>query len=202
MTRYKPKDYYFDQAKAKGYRARSIFKLEEIDRSLNLIKPDSLILDLGCAPGSWLQYVAQKIGKNGAALGVDLSPVKDKIHDRIKIVVDDCTSLSREKIADYMKDFVKDFSQFDVVLSDMAPKTSGIKHVDQTRSLDLANAALDIAEEFLKPKGHVVIKVFGSGEVNDLVLRMKKIFHSVKQMRPKSIRAPSKELYVVGLHKK
>lgn len=202
MTRWNPKDHYFEKAKAQGFKARSIFKLEEIDQSLKLIKPDSIILDLGSAPGSWLQYVANKLGPKGAALGVDLTAIKDKIHDRVKTVVDDCFLLTDEKIRSYMADLVTDFKQFDVILSDMAPKTSGIKHVDQTRSLQLAEKALSIAEPFLKPGGHVVIKVFGSGEVSGLIARMKELFKNVKQMRPKSVRAPSKEFYVVGIHKK
>lgn len=202
MSRYVQKDLYFEKAKKEGFKARSVFKLEEIDQSLKLIKPDSIILDLGSAPGSWLQYVAKKLGKNGAALGVDLTPIKDKLHPRIKTVVDDCFLLTPEKVREMMSDLVENFTQFDVILSDMAPKTSGIKHVDQTRSLNLASAALDLSETLLKPSGHVVIKIFSSGDVNELIARMKTLFKTVRQMRPKSVRAPSKEFYVVGLHKK
>ncbi|HXW53297.1 MAG TPA: RlmE family RNA methyltransferase [Myxococcota bacterium] len=202
MTRYNPKDHYFEKAKILGFKARSVFKLEEIDQSLKLIKEDFVVLDLGCAPGSWLQYLGKKLGKNGAALGVDLSPVKEKIHPKIKTVVDDCFALSREKLDALMTDLVPNFTKFDVILSDMAPKTSGIKHVDQIRSLDLAHRALDLAEEFLKTGGHVVIKVFASKEASELVQRMKQLFTTVKQMRPKSVRAPSKEFYVVGMQKK
>ena len=104
MTRFIPKDHYFDKAKAQGFKARSIFKLEEIDASLRLFKQDAIVLDLGCAPGSWLQYVAKKIGKNGAALGVDLTPVPEKLHERIKTVVDDCFKLTKEKIRDYLQE--------------------------------------------------------------------------------------------------
>jgi 23S rRNA (uridine2552-2'-O)-methyltransferase len=201
MKPYNPKDHYFEKAKAQGFKARSVFKLEEIDQSLKLIKSDSIILDLGSAPGSWLQYVAKKL-KQGAALGVDLSPITDISHPRVKTVVEDCFKLSREKIENYMTSLVSDFKYFDLILSDMAPKTSGIKHVDQIRSLDLAHQALNLAEDFLKPSGTVVIKVFNSGDVPELIARMKKLFTTVKQMRPKSIRAPSKEFYVVGINKK
>lgn len=202
MSRFVPKDHYFEKAKAQGFVARSIFKLEEIDKSNKLIKPDSVVLDLGCAPGSWLQYVAKKIGKKGAALGIDLSPVNEKFHSRIKTVVDDCLKLTDDTVRAHMMTLVEDFDHFDVVLSDMAPKTSGIKHVDQIRSLELANMALSIAERFLKQGGHVVIKVFGGGEVNELIARMKQLFSTVKQVRPKSVRSVSKEFYVVGIAKK
>jgi 23S rRNA (uridine2552-2'-O)-methyltransferase len=200
MKRYNPKDHFFEKAKAQGFKARSIFKLEEIDQSLGLIKSDSIILDLGSAPGSWLQYLAKKL-KQGAALGVDLSPITDIHHPRIKTVVDDCFLLTREKIEDHMASLVNNFCYFDLILSDMAPKTSGIKHVDQIRSFNLANLALTLAEELLKPKGAVIIKVFGGGDVPELIARMKKLFTNVKQMRPKSVRAVSKEFYVVGLEK-
>ncbi len=202
MGKFNTKDYYFDKAKAGGFKARSIFKLEEIDASIKIIKADSIILDLGCAPGSWLQYVAQKLGPGGAALGVDLTEVKDKIHKNIKTVQEDCFALTPEKISSLMADLVENFSAFDIVLSDMAPKTTGIKHVDQIRSLNLAEQAFHMAELFLKQGGHVVIKVFGGGEVSRLIGEMKKKFKIVRQMRPKSIRSVSKEFYVVGLHKK
>jgi 23S rRNA (uridine2552-2'-O)-methyltransferase len=202
MNRFNPKDHYFEKAKAQGFKARSVFKLEEIDQNLKLIKPDHIILDLGCAPGSWLQYVATVISNKGAVLGVDLSKVVGLKHPRIKTVVDDCFLLTDEKIKEHLNDLVPNFTHFDVVLSDMAPKTSGIKHADQIRSFNLAEKALDLAEKFLRPGGHVVIKVFGQKEVEDLLLRMKTLFKVTKSMRPKSVRAPSKELYVVGMGKK
>ena len=202
MTRFIPKDHYFEKAKAQGFKARSIFKLEEIDASLRLIKSDSIVLDLGCAPGSWLQYLAKRLGKKGAALGVDITPINEKFHDRIKTVADDCFKLTKESTTEYLAELCPNFVGLDVVLSDMAPKTSGIKHVDQVRSIELAQKALSLAEQLLKPGGHVVIKVFASGEVDELLAKMKAMFKTVKQMRPKSIRAPSKEFYVVGLHRK
>jgi 23S rRNA (uridine2552-2'-O)-methyltransferase len=198
MTNFNTRDYYFEKAKAQGFKARSVYKLSEIDESLKIIKPDSQILDLGCSPGSWLQYVATKIGPKGRALGVDLTPVLDSFHPNIKTIEGDCFELSRPRIEKYMGEN----AFFDLVLSDMAPKTTGIKHVDQIRSLALADQALELALAWLKPSGHVVIKVFNSAEVSELIGRMKKEFKVVKQMRPKSIRSVSKEFYVVGLAKK
>ncbi|HXW59977.1 MAG TPA: RlmE family RNA methyltransferase [Myxococcota bacterium] len=198
MSRFITKDHYFIKAKSQGFKARSVFKLSEIDESLKLFKKDSKVLDLGCAPGSWLQYVASKIGPKGLALGVDLTPVTESFHPSIKTVVDDCFLLDHTKIAMHLGQETR----FDVVLSDMAPKTTGIKHVDQIRSFDLAETALNIAEPVLKKGGHVVIKVFAGAEVSLLIARMKRLFSVVKQMRPKSVRAPSKEFYVVGLNKK
>lgn len=198
MTNFITRDYYFEKAKAQGFKARSVYKLSEIDQSLKIIKADSLILDLGCAPGSWLQYIATKIGPKGRALGVDLTPVKESFHANIKTIEQDCFELS----ADMISEVIGPHKNFDVILSDMAPKTTGIKHVDQTRSLVLADQALATAGLWLKPGGHVVIKVFNSAEVSELISRMKKQFKTVKQMRPKSVRSVSKEFYVVGLTKK
>jgi 23S rRNA (uridine2552-2'-O)-methyltransferase len=202
MSRFTLHDYYFNKAKNSGFKARSVFKLEEIDQILKIIKPNSLILDLGCAPGSWLQYVAKKLGPSGAALGIDLQEIKDSFAKNIKTVVDDCFLLTDDKIKTYMASLTPDFKAFDVILSDMAPKTSGIKHVDQTKSFDLAEKVLKIADIWLKKDGFVVIKVFASADINILINNMKKNFKSVRQMRPKSIRSVSKEFYVVGLNKK
>ncbi|MCA9508002.1 MAG: RlmE family RNA methyltransferase [Myxococcales bacterium] len=202
MGNFTTRDFYFDKAKAGGFKARSVFKLEEIDKSLKLIKTNSVALDLGCAPGSWLQYLAKKIGPHGAALGIDLTEVKEKFHNNIKTIQGDCFDLSLEKIAELMSDLQNQFNGLDIVLSDMAPKTCGIKHVDQIRSLNLAEKAFEIAKKLLKPGGHVVIKVFDGGEVSQLVGQMKKEFKIVRHMRPKSVRSVSKEFYVVGYNKK
>lgn len=202
MSRFTLHDFYFSKAKAEGFKARSIFKLEEIDQSIKVIKPNSIVLDLGCAPGSWLQYVAKKLDKNGRALGVDLKPVEGKFLPNIKTVVDDCFELTDEKILGYMAELMQGFSAFDVILSDMAPKTSGIKHADQSKSFDLAEKVVRVSEKWLKPGGSLIIKVFASAEINGLINDMKKSFQSVRQMRPKSVRAVSKEFYVVGINKK
>jgi len=198
MSAFVIKDHYFDKAKTQGFKARSVYKLSEIDEALKIIKRDALVLDLGCAPGSWLQYVAKKLGPRGKALGVDLTPINESFHKNITTVVDDCFTLTKERIALHLKSD----ALFDVVLSDMAPKTTGIKHVDQIRSFELASTAMDVAEQVLKTNGHVVIKIFASADVSLLIQRMKRSFLTVKQMRPKSVRAPSKEFYVVGLNKK
>jgi 23S rRNA (uridine2552-2'-O)-methyltransferase len=197
---YKVKDYYFNKAKTEQYLARSVYKLQEIHENLKIIKPDHVVLDLGCAPGSWLQYVSALFSKKGALLGVDLAKVSFT-HPRVKTVVDDVFLISREKCRDYLTDLVPNFSHFNVILSDMAPKTSGIKHVDQAKSFYLVEKVLDIAHESLAPGGHVVIKVFGQQEVIDLCAHMKTRFKTVKQVRPQSIRSASKELYLVGIAK-
>lgn len=199
MARFTLHDHYFAKAKAEGYMARSVYKLEEIDRSINVVKTDSIVLDLGCSPGSWLQYVAKKLGRDGRALGVDLKPVGTNLGPKIKTVVDDCFLLTDEKMEGYMTELITNFTAFDLILSDMAPKTSGIKHVDQARSFDLAQRVLSLAGRWLKPKGSLIIKIFASDDAAVLLRDMKKGFKTVKQMRPKGVRAASKEVYLVGL---
>lgn len=202
MSRFITKDYYFHQAKISGFNARSVYKLQEIDAQLKLIKPNSIILDLGCAPGSWLQYVDQKINSQGAALGVDLTIVEHEFKNNIKCLQEDVFNLTDETIAFHMASLNNNFTKFDLILSDMAPKTCGIKHVDQTKSLDLAKKVFSLAIKSLKPKGSMIIKIFAGGEVNMLIKEMKSHFSTIKQMRPPSVRACSKEFYLVALHKK
>lgn len=201
MSRFIVQDHYFQKAKKAGYVARSIFKLEEIDQRLKLIKPHHLVLDLGSAPGSWLQYLAQKL-KTGKALGVDLNPIKENFPSNIIHVQDDVFLLNKEKIVNYLNIIELDFKGLDVILSDMAPKTSGIKNADQLKSLALAEKAFALALDILKPGGHLVIKIFQSGEVYNFIKEIKKHFLEVKQMRPKTVRTVSKEFYIVGLSKK
>lgn len=199
MTTFNTKDHYFQRAKAEGFKARSVYKLMEIDKAVNLFKPGAKVLDLGAAPGSWLQYASNKIGRNGKALGIDLTPIEEKIAANVTTAELDVFALTKEKSGELLDE---ENVCFDVVMSDMAPKTTGIKHVDQIRSLNLATKAKDLAVDLLKPGGAVVIKIFNGGEVQELITAMKSSFKTVKQMRPSSIRSQSKEFYVVGIDKK
>ncbi len=195
-------DHYFEQAKRQGFKARSVFKLSEIDQKLKIIKPHSAVLDLGSAPGSWLQYVATKINDRGFALGVDITPISERFHKNITTITHDCFSLTDEVIGEAIRDLGVEFTGFDVVLSDMAPKTSGMRHADQTRSFDLSMRALQIAEKFLRPRGSVVIKIFDGPDANQLVSAVKKLCKTVRHMRPEGVRAGSKEFYVVGIDRR
>ena len=156
------RDHYFKMAKTEGYRARSAYKLIEANQKFRLIKSGDFALDLGAAPGSWLQVVAPIIGKNGLVIGVDLEPVKQvKEFDNVKTaVLDIFDSKFEEKIL-----LLSGGKLFDAILSDAAPKTSGQKELDQERSLEIARRAFEISEKLLKTRGHVYIKVFEGPEV-------------------------------------
>lgn len=194
---YNPKDHYFKKAKEQNFAARSVFKLEEIDQKFKIIHPHQRILDLGAAPGSWSQYCAKKIGPQGRILGIDLSAVEIKLNNAV-FVQADLRDLELENI---MKENGFD-PPFDIVLSDMAPRTTGIRVTDQTRSYELCELALDMAKKYLKKDGHFVCKLFHSDDFTKLKDLIKTDFHRFEAVKPDSTRKISKEIFLVGLKKK
>lgn len=194
---YNPRDHYFKKAKEQNFAARSVFKLEEIDKKHRLLKAKDWVLDLGASPGSWSQYSSQKIGPEGKVLGVDLNPVTVKLNNA-KFITADLRDLKLEEI--FLSHGMD--RAFDVVLSDMAPKTTGIRVTDQARSMELCELALDVARRFLKPQGHFVCKLFHSEEFAKLRDEMKKSFQKVDAVKPDSTRKISKEIFLVGIGKK
>ncbi len=182
------KDFYFRKAKEEGYRARSAYKLFELNKKYNLIKKRDRVLDLGCSPGSWLQ-AASKIS-NGLVVGVDILPVK-KI-ENVKFIQADISDKGTLEM-------IKSFStEFDVILSDMAPKTSGIKELDHNKSIYLNEKALEIAKELLVKNGNFLCKVFQGEYFNQFLSSIKKEFEFVKSSKPESSRKESREIYIVA----
>ena len=194
---YNPKDFYFKKAKKENFAARSVFKLEEIQEKFKIIKPNQKILDLGAAPGSWSQYASKIVGVNGKILGIDLSPVTISLANAT-FVQADLRDLNLQQI---FKDHGFD-PPFDVVLSDMAPKTTGIRVTDQTRSFELCELALNIAVKFVKPRGHFVCKLFHSDQFADLKKMILKDFEKFDAIKPDSTRKISKEIFLIGLNRK
>lgn len=194
---YNPRDHYFKKAKELNFAARSVFKLEEIDQKLKIISPNQKILDLGASPGSWSQYCSKKIGPNGRILGVDLKPVEVKLTNA-KFIQADLRDLNLEEI---FKEY--GFNEpFDVVISDMAPKTTGIRITDQARSYELCELALNIARKFLRKDGHFVCKLFHSDDFAKLREEIKKDFNRFEAIKPDSTRKISKEIFLIGIKKK
>lgn len=191
---YNPKDYYFKQAKKENFAARSVFKLEEIDERFRILREGQQVLDLGAAPGSWSQYASRKVGPKGRVLGIDLQPVKLTLPNAA-FVTADLRGLSLEQT---MKEHGIS-PPFDIVLSDMAPKTIGVRLTDQMRSLELCELALTVAERFLKPKGSFVCKLFHSEEFEGFRDKLRVRFERVEILRPKSTRKESKEIFFIAI---
>jgi 23S rRNA (uridine2552-2'-O)-methyltransferase len=190
---YNPRDYYFHKAKAENFAARSVFKIEEIDQKFHLFKPGMQVLDLGAAPGSWTQFAAKKVGAKGRVLGIDLQPIKLTLPNAAFVAAD----LRARELPQIMEQ--NGFKPpFDVVLSDMAPKTSGIRLQDQARSLELCEIALEAAENYLRVGGHFVCKLFHSDEFEDFRAKLRLKFDKVEVLRPKSTRKESKEIFFVA----
>jgi 23S rRNA (uridine2552-2'-O)-methyltransferase len=182
------RDSYHKRAKKQGFASRAIFKLEEVDRRFGLLSPGDRVLDLGCAPGSWLQYARTRVGDRGALVGIDRFELAAGIPGA-RLLVGDVFEVTPETL-------VGDLDAFDVVLSDMAPDTTGIRHVDQTRSEVLFERALEIAEQTLAPGGKFVGKLFQGPEFQTLIARCRAGFDAVKIVKPSGSRTRSIEQYV------
>ena len=181
-------DHFHDRAKDAGFRARSVFKLEELDKAIGLFKSGDCVLDLGCAPGSWLQYARGKIG-GGAMVGIDRVAIPGVPGARL-MVGDVFTVVPADLLGDLIG--------FDVVMSDMAPDTTGIRHVDQARSEALFERALELAAATLVPGGKFVGKIFQGPDLKRLVEACRAQFTAVKTIKPASSRQISIEQYVAA----
>jgi 23S rRNA (uridine2552-2'-O)-methyltransferase len=191
---YKIQDHYFKKAKALGFKARSVFKLEEIDQRYKLLKPGMQVLDLGACPGSWSQYTSQKIGAKGKLLGLDLTEIELKLENAHFVQAD----ILKCDIAKLLTNFEMP-SQLDSVLSDMAPNTTGIRSVDQARSFELCEMALNVARNHLRPGGFFVCKFFQSNELPKFQIELRKSFRKIEIFKPKGTRTRSFEIFLIGL---
>lgn len=187
-------DKYFKRAKKENYAARSVYKLKEMDKRFSLFKSGQTVLDLGAAPGSWTQFAGEKVGKKGRVLGVDLQSTKHAFAPNIVFLQADVFSDSPELL-----EAMEPLAPFDLVISDMAPKTTGIKFADQANSLELCERAFEVATKYLKVGGHFVVKIFEGGETKDYRDAIRPYFGKLKNFKPHSSRAESKEIFIVGL---
>jgi 23S rRNA (uridine2552-2'-O)-methyltransferase len=178
------------QAKQAGYPARSVFKLQEIDRRVQLFRSGQRVLDLGAAPGSWSLYASQRIGESGRVLAVDLSPIPQQFGPNVKVLQADVLSLPETALSE--------LGPYDVVLSDMAPSTSGSKIRDQSLSYELCMAALRIALSYGKPGSSFVGKLFMSEDFGAARAALAARYRDVKVIRPESTRQQSSEVFLVG----
>ena len=191
---YEQRDKYYKKAKKDGFVARSVYKLEELDARHQLLHPGARVVDFGCSPGSWLQYISEAIGEDGIILGYDL--VEPRVSaPNAKTFVADIYDLSAEQIRLDAED--PDFTAT-VVLSDMAPKTTGIRDADQARSIGLVEHALYLADELLVGEAVFAAKVFQGRGFDELLKDVKSKFKKVKALRPKATRQGSREAFIIA----
>lgn len=188
-------DHYTQRAKKERFPARSVYKLQEIQKKYNIIKKGYNVLDLGCAPGSWLLYSADLAGNTGRVIGIDLVPVTVNVPSHVRVYTGDILLMDD----DFFKSLGTDFN---VVISDMAPSTTGNKFVDSTRSFELCRTALSIAQLTLITGGSFVCKIFQGEDFKILIDMVRSVFKNHKIFKPKSSRKASKEIYVIGFGKK
>jgi 23S rRNA (uridine2552-2'-O)-methyltransferase len=193
-SRGKPwQDHYTRRARGEKYPARSVYKLEEIQKKVRLIRPGDRVLDLGCAPGSWLILAAGLTGPTGSVIGIDITPVTIPLPDGAAARVGDV----------FEPDAVKALgSPFEVVMSDMAPSTTGNRVVDTARSAALCERALEIAEAVLVEGGRFVCKIFQGEDLEAVSDRVRKAFETHRTFKPQSSRKASREIYLIGLGKR
>jgi len=190
---YDPKDFYYRQARKQGLRARSAFKIEEIVRRHRLLRAGQAVLDLGAAPGGFLQVLAEAVGEKGVAVGVDLVPIRGLDKPWVRTAVLDLLEPGALAALHALHP-----GRFDLVTSDMAPKTIGVKVTDEARSLELARIALAVAGEVLRRGGGLVAKVFMGGDFPGFKREVAARFDEVQVARPQATRDSSYEVYVVG----
>ena len=187
---YEPHDAYYKKAKQEGYRSRAAYKLLELQQRFRLMRPGDLVVDLGAAPGGWLQVAAKIVGRSGKVIGIDLQPMERFHEPNVIAVQGDITAGAVQK---EIKDLLDDPAH--CVLSDLAPRLSGIRDVDTARCVELNRTALLVATELLRPGGILLIKSFVNTELQALTLEIKQFFRSVQRTRPEATRQASSEFY-------
>lgn len=213
MPPYNRQDRFFKKAKQEKFAARSVYKLEEIDRRFRIFRPQARIVDLGCAPGSWLQYIASRVGPRGAVVGYDLAPVMVSAGPQVRVFEVDVQALTVEEVRTALAALVGAGAgagssegplvearaiQVDALVSDMAPKLSGINDADQARSIGLAEKALELAEPLVKQGGTFIAKVFQGRDTDAFLVRVKALFGDVKLLKLEATREGSREAFIVA----
>ena len=187
---YNPHDRYFKKAKLEGYRSRAAYKLIELNQRFRLLRPGDAVVDLGAAPGGWLQVAAKAVGPNGRVVGVDLQAINPFNESNITLLEGDITTAG---IQAKIKELIG--RPADSVLSDLAPKLSGIRDADMARCLELNRMALQVAVELLRPGGALLIKSFVSEDLQTFTGELKQYFSAVQRTKPEATRQGSSEFY-------
>jgi len=188
------KDYFYLKAKEEDYRSRASYKLLQASQKYHFIKPRDIVVDLGAAPGGWLQAARKIVGAKGFVLGIDLVQIKPIEYPNVFTIVGDITE---PEIVDRIRAILP--RKADVVISDVSPHVSGIWEVDHARQIDLANSSIHIARSVLREGGNFFVKIFQGDLFNSFLNMIKKSFVEVKVIKPQASRKESAEIFVLGL---
>lgn len=187
---YNPQDRYFKKAKHEGYRSRAAYKLLELQQRYRILKAGDGVIDLGAAPGGWLQVAAKSVGPNGKVIGVDLQPIQP-LPERNVILL--CGDIRSEEVQQRIRELIGGPAH--CVLSDLAPKLSGIRDADMARCLELNRIALAVAKQMLRPGGALLVKSFISDDLQLFTAELKQHFSAVQRTKPEATRQGSSEFY-------
>jgi len=191
------RDYYYRKAKEEKYRSRAAYKLFQAVEKYHFIKNGDVVVDLGAAPGGWVQATRKIVGSKGFVVGVDLKPIEPFPQKYVQTIIGD---INKPETTQQILELLP--RKADVVISDASPNISGIWEVDHARQIDLAHQALKISLETLRPSGNFFVKVFQGDMLNDFVEKMKKHFEVTRIIKPKASRAKSSEIFILGMHLK
>ena len=195
MTRWysnKKSEHFYKEAKRSGYRARSAFKLKQIQNRFTVIKKNDIVIDLGAAPGGWSQVAKEIVGENGSVIGIDLLPIRP-IHGIIFLQGD----ITKNECIDQIKSIIKD-KKADVILSDMSPNISGNYSIDHARSIYLCEQAYNSVESLLRAGGNFICKVFSGEDLDNFIHKTNQRFQMVKRFSPVATRKSSSEIYIIA----
>ncbi len=188
------REYYYKKAKAENYRSRATYKLVQANQKYQFIKWKDIVVDLGAAPGGWIQAARKMVGKYGFVLGVDLKPIEPFTQEYVRTIVADVTEPETiQQILSFLP------RKADVLISDAAPNITGVWEVDHARQIDLASKALEIAVQILRPGGNFFVKVFEGDLLKEFMQEVKRHFETVKIVKPEASRAQSSEMYLLAL---
>lgn len=196
-VRERKRDYYYKKAKEEKYRSRAVYKLLQAVKKYHFMKYGDVVVDLGAAPGGWIQAAMKIVGSKGFILGVDIKPIDPFSIRNVQTIVGD---IREHDTLQQIMELIQ--RKADVVVSDVSPNISGVWELDHARQIDMAQKALEIATEALKVNGNFFAKVFQGDMLNDFILKMKKRFDVVKIIKPKASRARSSEIFILGMHLK
>lgn len=191
------RDYYYKKAKEEKYRSRATYKLLQAIEKYHFIKEGDVVIDLGAAPGGWIQAARKIVGSNGFVLGVDIRSVEPFAEHNVRTMIGDITEQETiQQIIDLLP------RKADALISDVSPNISGVWEVDHARQIDLAQQALNIAYDTIKPAGNLFVKVFQGDMLDDLIRKVKKSFQTVDVIKPKASRGKSAEMFILAMRLK